>query len=89
MWGGWYEPLGNHKAPYVNFTLGRTEFGLNCILSRTMYLGLDVRIDDHLALAWEYGPLNYRKRQPALFFLGHISPIFARFFAVFSPSSPS
>lgn len=54
MWGGWYEPLGNHKAPYANFTLGRTEFGLNCILSRTMYIGLDVRIDDHLALAWEY-----------------------------------
>ena len=25
------------------------------------------------------------ERQPALFFLGHISPIFARFFAVFSP----
>ena len=27
--------------------------------------------------------------QPALFFLGHISPIFARFFAVFSLFSPS
>eukprot|EP01049_Picozoa_sp_SAG25_P016942 SAG25_NODE_4131_length_883_cov_0.785714_2_plen_207_part_00 len=38
MWGGWYEPLGNHKAPYANYTLGRTEFGLNCILSRTMYV---------------------------------------------------
>ena len=29
------------------------------------------------------------ERQPALFFLGHISPIFAPFFAVFSPFSPS
>ena len=29
------------------------------------------------------------ERRPALFFLGHISPIFARFFAVFSLFSPS
>eukprot|EP01045_Picozoa_sp_COSAG04_P002149 COSAG04_NODE_76_length_28498_cov_7.756294_11_plen_139_part_00 len=29
------------------------------------------------------------ERRPALFFLGHISPIFARVFAIFSLSSPS
>ena len=29
------------------------------------------------------------ERRPALFFLGHISPIFAPFFAVFSRFSPS
>ena len=41
---------------------------------------------------WDlYGPLNYTtvERRPALFFLGHISPIFAPFFLVFSRFSPS
>ena len=41
-----------------------------------------------VALADGTVPLSIERR-PALFFLGHISPIFARFFAVFSLFSPS
>ena len=41
-----------------------------------------------LVFAKKSGPLNYRTAA-ALFFLGHISPIFAPFFLVFSRFSPS
>ena len=36
-----------------------------------------------------YGALSIIERRPALFFLGHILPVFARVFAVFSRFSPS